>query len=1219
MKIRFDAKRLLSLVLAAVLCLSFLPGRSRAAGGIADGTYVIWAPAYGKALSTDYAGSYYNSSVNVTLEGDTLTGYTNKELWTVTNNADGTITISCGAGVLGMDAEYSSMPLNTPNDTWVLEDAGNGLWYVKNVGRGCYMEWYADKSRWSAYYKISSGTEGMFAMCFTPVVPLEGNVSAVTIDPNGGIVTPGEDTVITLSCGTEGAEIFYMTSANGTDWPASWTAYTDPLSLETGFGELYVKAYAKKAGFADSAVASRTFTENTGEEVSYTLYFGQLHSHTQYSDGAGSAAEAYQHAANAEQIDFLAITDHSNSFDGDTSASLADGSVSSEWTQGQALAKQYTTADFVALFGFEMTWSGGSPGHMNTFNTPGFQSRNQTDFQNRDTALQTYYDTLKTESASISQFNHPGTTFGDFFDFGYYDSEIDRLVTLIEVGNGSGEVGSSGYFPSYEYYTRALDKGWHVAPTNNQDNHRGNWGDSNTARTVVLAHSLTAEGIYDALRNYRVYATEDNDLHIYYTLNGCYMGSILELDSGSSLTLSVQLSDPTDSAIGKVEVIVDGGLSAASQEVSSSEETVTFTLNNDYAYYYIKVTQPDGDIAVTAPVWAQDVEALGISDLYTESTLAVQDKNLDVTLEMFNNESYPIEIQSAVFTLGGETVHTATAEDLFQVNPESTLSYTFSFVPYQRGNQELTVTVHATVNGVERVFQEKLSLEILHSSMATKVIVDGTHANDYVSGYYAGNMGNLVEIAGDRQAEVQIVTDQITPEMLADCDLLIVSAPARGAGSANGMYYSATLFEDSFVDMVADFVKNGGSLVICGLADYQDRKAAGADYHGAVQLNRLLEAAGSTMRINDDQAVDRGSYRVYLKEFNTESSWANSLTTGQQYSQYSGCTVDPGQGTWLVKGSASTSSDDADSDGKGGGRGEVIILAAEETPYGGNIFAAGSVFMSNYEISTEDEETPYANRTFIDNILASLQDDLPLSTIDQVRAGNVGDVFRISGYVTAGTADPNCTFFDTIYVQDETGGIAIFPFAEENVVTGMPIEIIGSLEEYQGDLQLQINSYELLSGIPNIMAAQPLSCAEAMDYAANGGSLVKVEGQVVDVTLSGTTGISRFVLQNSQGDQAVVFIDGYILSSATGRNNLASFVQIGTMVSVEGFVYRRLQDDTGEPETVIRIRDCDEILLMERTAEAAENNLMRTMILVALACVAGSVLIVILRKKLVRE
>ncbi len=70
----------------------------------------------------------------------------------------------------------------------------------------------------------------------------------------------------------------------------------------------------------------------------------------------------------------------------------------------------------MCIYGFEMTWSNGL-GHINTFNTEGFQSRTQNEYKTYSTALQNYYATLKTQPDSISQFNHPGTTFGDFSDF----------------------------------------------------------------------------------------------------------------------------------------------------------------------------------------------------------------------------------------------------------------------------------------------------------------------------------------------------------------------------------------------------------------------------------------------------------------------------------------------------------------------------------------------------------------------------------------------------------------------------------------------------------------------------------------------------------------------------------------------------------------------------------------------------------------------------------
>ena len=329
-------------------------------------------------------------------------------------------------------------------------------------------------------------------------------VETVKISPNGGAVALG--TKVKLSCATEGATIYYAIKKdeNATNEPAvtsleddgimlladdeeyDWVEYTEPFALDTLPCTLYTKATLE--GCLDSAVKTAGFTKRTNEK--YNIYFGQMHAHTNYSDGAGSCEEAFEYAKNSvSNLDFLCVTDHSNSYDNADSASINDGSMSTEWVEGHELAAKYTDDTFVGIMGFEMTWSNGL-GHMNTFNSDGFQSRTQTEYKTYATALNNYYNALQTAPDSISQFNHPGTTFGDFQDFAYYSTANDSLITLIEVGNGEGEIGSSGYFPSYEYYQRALDKGWHVSPTNNQDNHKGVWGNANTGRSVVLIYNF---------------------------------------------------------------------------------------------------------------------------------------------------------------------------------------------------------------------------------------------------------------------------------------------------------------------------------------------------------------------------------------------------------------------------------------------------------------------------------------------------------------------------------------------------------------------------------------------------------------------------------------------------------------------------------------------------------------------------------------------------------
>lgn len=1468
------------------------------AAGIADGDYVIWAPAYNMALSSNYNGSYYNPGVKLSVSGSSVSGYGNSEIWTVTNNEDGTITISCSEGKLAMGTGFSSMPLNEVNDTWTLEDASNGQYYVKNVGRECYIEWYESKSYWSGYKTISAGSEGMFALKFTPaekglevdssiveaiaswggggeyndtdnaaviqgdrytsgdqldanakytvvvsganvkpfstsnsgtggtsyymggkgigsgsndyaqfavntagwgnmelsfrmrasntapgsfqlcyskdggntwvnftegtykyaytsyngagesyvvegdgaisdgiaktsmapanyitftfavpsgadncenllirMVPgtdaakaggtikntgvirvdsvvlagspivdsnitgyvtvtpdgaedqavgteltmesategatiyyrvnggdwatynakskptlaslpcnveayavsdgradsvvlvytyAAGSVATVKFTPNGGgVYIEGESSEIVLSSDTAGATIYYATSGDGIVF-SDYVEYTAPIAIEKGFGKLSVKAYAHKDGYKDSIEVIRDFTERLSDK--YNIYFGQLHAHTNISDGSGDIKEAFEHASNVKNLDFLAVTDHSNSFDNDGSGVLAqDGSsVSSEWALGHAEARNITSEDFVGLYGYEMTWSNGL-GHMNTFNTPGWQSRTQNDYKTYGTALQNYYTALATVPASVSQFNHPGTTFGDFSDFAHYTEERDDLITLIEVGNGEGAIGSSGYFPSYEYYTRALDKGWHVAPTNNQDNHKGLWGDANTGRSVVLVDSLTESNIYDAMRNYRVYATEDNDLGIYYTLDGNIMGTILDSsDIGGTVNLTVALTDSTDSANATVSVIVNGGYAAASQ-TATCNDTVTFSVPSSYNYYYIKVVQADGDIAVTAPVWIGKVEAVGVSSLTAASDLTIAGEKQTFNLELFNNEKKDLLVSSLVFTNKdtGEVIYTDST--ISQVGAESTAACTFDHIFDKNGIYTIRATVKGTLNGVEKTYTQDLEITVMPAEITSKVIVDGTHFNDYVTGYYGGNTGNMTTIAAAQGIKVHVETEKITAEMLDDCSLLVISAPAKKNGTANAGDYTASLFEEDFIDTVKGFVKNGGSVIVCGLADYQDKGSPSADYHTAAQLNKLLAAIGSSLRINDDEAYDEENnggqaYRLYPSVFNSDSKWCNGLVEGQTYSQYSGCTVDAGNGTWLVKGFDTTYSIDSDGDGVGGSeKGNAVFIAAEDTGYGGTVFASGGVFVSDFEVKAELDnmwDLPYANRTIYENILGitrKMPEITPIADVRKSAAVALGEIFVVEGYVTAGTANPNTKFFDTIYLQDETGGITIFPYSELGLELGTKMRITGNTEHYQGDFEIQIMSYEILDADKKIIDPEKMSAKDAMDYGNNGGELIQVQGEVVSVTMSNGV-VSEFVVKDEKGDEAKVFIDGYILSGTTGKNELADIVKEGNTVSAVGLLYLHPEGDSEVSVSVLRVRDCDEIRLEKKGA-----------------------------------
>ncbi len=1041
-------------------------------------------------------------------------------------------------------------------------------------------------------YASKAGLNDSIKASFTVA---QAQVATVKANPNGGAVNVG--TSLKLTCVTPDAKIMYSFDGE------NYLEYNGGVTLAALPATVYVKAI--KTGYLDSAVVTLNFTLR--ENAEYNIYFGQIHSHTTISDGAGTLEDAFNYAYNkAEHLDFIAVTDHSNSFDNDTSANISDGSASPEWVNAKKYAKEFTANanDFVALYGYEMTWSGGTPGHMNTYNTEGFLSRNMNGYKNASAeSLPNYYTALKTVPDSISMFNHPGTTFGDFEDFAHYDEEIDALITLIEVGNGEGAIGSSGYFPSYSYYTRALDKGWHIAPANNQDNHKGLWGDANTGRTVILADTLTEDSIYDAIRNMRVYATEDNDFELIYKLNGADMGTIFE-DAQDEVEINVSVKDPTDTnKDAKVEVIVNGGIVAANGTIAGSNGNIKFNLTPDYAYYYIRIVQADGDIIVSAPVWIAEVEAIGISSVTTSAPLPVKGEALDITTTFFNNEKLPLTINSIKFMIDEEVIHEVKLAEagLTTLEALGTKEYTFSYTHNGLGNTEIKAVLDATYDGVQKNYVGQLKLGYVDPSMVTRIIIDGTHKNDYVSGYYGGNTKNISKLAAQSSMQISVPTDKITKEMLENCNLLIITAPGKKTD------YGVSHFEDSFIEMVKEYVNNGGDVIVCGIADYQDT----ADGQTTTEINKLLAAIGATTKLNADEAYDEvknggQAYRLYPSIFNFDSPYTQGIihgnadeTANQTYSAYSGCTVAldeaavaAGKATWLVKGFDTTYSVSTKTfAGLPGGnavvvnKGDVVFLAHEKLNSGSNVFVSGSVFMSDFEVKELDSaaDLPYANQNIILNILDEIQTEVPISTIAQMRQGNFGDIFAIEGYVTAGTAVEGNAFFDTIYVQDATGGTTVFPFAEPGLELGTKIRIIGSVDGYQGDKEIMVISYEILDDENlNVIEPTAVTTAQAADYEALGGQLLQVEGKVTKI-VTNSAGVDYFYVVDESGVEARVFVDGYILAS-NGVDKVNDIVKVGNTVKAVGLSY------FNPDGACLRVRDRAEIVLISEAVVEPEDG-----------------------------
>ncbi|HEY3448606.1 MAG TPA: hypothetical protein VGK67_19775 [Myxococcales bacterium] len=316
----------------------------------------------------------------------------------------------------------------------------------------------------------------------------------------------------------------------------------------------------------------------------FTARFGDLHAHTSYSDGEQTPADAFDYARNVGKLDIMVVTDH-----------LEQVSIPMRWwnCRSQADARD-APGQFVAACGYEYASFDPLPistGHDNVFFNSSLFNATRTDFHD-------FYADLAGCDSCVSQFNHPGSeatqTWNDF----EYDAAADPKIAMFEF-NGGG--------PVWDLYFAALDKGWHVSAVYNQDNHSANWGTADTHRSGFFMADLTREALKEAMLARRSFSTEDANASIRLMGQGvCWMGSRL---AGVGATLSVHVEaedqDATESwttlelfGPGKTPL---GSQSCAAGATCAADFQVALTGGT---YVVARATQADGEVLVSAPLWA---------------------------------------------------------------------------------------------------------------------------------------------------------------------------------------------------------------------------------------------------------------------------------------------------------------------------------------------------------------------------------------------------------------------------------------------------------------------------------------------------------------------------------------------------------------------------------------------------------------------------------------
>jgi len=853
-------------------------------------------------------------------------------------------------------------------------------------------------------------------------------------------------------------------------------------------------------------------------------YFGVPHSHTSYSDGALTPYDAFTYARDTANIDFLVISDHSNSLN------------ATEWADTLTQANAFTEDGvFVGLRGFEYTHT--ADGHINVYNSDTYVSRNDSNYD----TIPEFYTWLKSQPDGVfAQFNHP-FTLDDFLGFAY-DSDVDKKMALQEVGNGSPPY---SYATLEEAYIYALDKGWHVGATNGQDNHSANWGYPPNNLTGIVAENLTKQDVLDALMSMRTYSSEDRNLEVSYLANDYWMGSMIPIAGGETIHFTLEVNDPdaTD-IISKIQIVTKGGQVVHEVPLSSQSYLGSYDYNfsGGGKWFYLKIVEQDGDIAITAPIWTPsadiDLKVAGFS--YSPKTV-LPGKLTTLTATITNSGLYSFSGLTLSFydgdpNAGGVLIGTNTVD----VPAGAIVTSSVSWTPVTSGEHTIYAVLEVPTGDEPSDNVQTAVIDVVQSIGKT-VLIDRYHKNDYTSTTGLSNLTEFADLLAINGYNVIDSYQLITSDLLNGVDLLVITYPQSGTGQRDISF--------SEMDAIRTFVSNGGALLFTGKSNY------GED---PTRYNDFLTSTGIGMVINHDNIYDDVDNYGYQWSLNLRNFPGTPSGIGKDISNvrfFSGATLikpdktplvsDPSNNIEVLAFANVTSWDEDDTTGLthvGAGYhiysyhsnpdgSSMPAMAVQTLSNGSRVAVLGRAIFSNYEFGNWFEgQAACNNEVFTLRLVDWLCNyDRTMTIADARKDENhdgvpdrLGEKVTITGKVTSGTGK----FFDVIYLQDETGGITVFGTipSDKIIPEGAVLQVTGVIEQYNGDTELEFKDfYKDFLWVGWTDVPEPLIFSTGvLNLEENEGWLVKTEGFVTEI-------MDDYTCKIDDGTgEIIVYIDGYI-------------------------------------------------------------------------------------------
>jgi Protein of unknown function (DUF3604) len=332
------------------------------------------------------------------------------------------------------------------------------------------------------------------------------------------------------------------------------------------------------------------------------VLWGDLHGHSQISDGTGTPDDYFAYARDVAALDVIALTDHDH-----WGMRFLDDSPALWKTIEDAARRFDDPGRFVALVGYE--WTSWLHGHRHVLYFEGEAAvLSSLDPRYENPAL--LWEALEGRSAVTIAHHSAGGPVSTNWEF-IPPPELEPVTEVVSVHGSSEASDTPGkiYSPVPGNFVRdALDRGLRFGFIGSGDSHDGHPGLAHLASpsgglAAIFSEDRTRSGALEALRARRTYATNGPRIWLRTWLDEHEMGALIPPSdaAGHELRFVVAAPAPVD----RVDVVRSGEIVNVVRGGGRRElgETLVLPPLRRGEYVYVRVVQEDGGAAWSSPIY----------------------------------------------------------------------------------------------------------------------------------------------------------------------------------------------------------------------------------------------------------------------------------------------------------------------------------------------------------------------------------------------------------------------------------------------------------------------------------------------------------------------------------------------------------------------------------------------------------------------------------------